>query len=142
ARKRVPGGRFGEGSLLTAELPPCVAVAAVGEVINYLFDGGHSRRAVARLFRRIHDALCPGGLLIGDAAGPGRVGGRGPVLRHAVGDDWAVLVRAEEDRRRRPLTRDITRFRRGGELYRPDHEAHRPRPLTPAEPAAGPPAAR
>src|SRR5262249_53212466 len=31
ARKRVPGGRFRVESLLTAELPRCVAVAAVGE---------------------------------------------------------------------------------------------------------------
>src|SRR5688572_7386388 len=38
ARRRVPGGRFRVESLLTAELPPCVAVAAVGECVNYLFD--------------------------------------------------------------------------------------------------------
>src|SRR5262245_33072496 len=31
ARERVPRGRFRRESLLTAEIPPCVAVAAVGE---------------------------------------------------------------------------------------------------------------
>src|SRR4051794_26163775 len=31
ARRRAPKGRFVTGSLLSAELPPCVAVAIVGE---------------------------------------------------------------------------------------------------------------
>src|SRR5262245_50867094 len=35
ARRRVPGGRFRVESVLAAELPPCVAVAAVGECLNY-----------------------------------------------------------------------------------------------------------
>jgi SAM-dependent methyltransferase len=133
ARGRVPNGRFVVGSLFTAELPPCVAVAAVGEALNYLFDAGNTRRALERLFRRVAAALCPGGLFVGDAAGPGRVVGRGPVLRHAQGDDWAVLVRSEEDRRRRLLTRDITSFRKVGELYRRDREVHRQRLLPPEE---------
>ena len=38
ARRRVPAGVFRVGSLLFAKLPPCVAVAAVGEGFNYLFD--------------------------------------------------------------------------------------------------------
>src|SRR5262249_52431688 len=121
---------------LTAELPPCVAVAAVGEALNYLFDAGNSRRAVARLFRRAHAALAPGGLFVRDAAGPGRAGGRGPVQRHAPGGAWAVRVRVEEARRRRLLTRDITNFRRVGALYRRAHEVHRQRLLPPAELAA------
>src|SRR5689334_6326350 len=48
ARRRVPGGRFCVGSLLTAELPPCVAVAAVGECCNYLFDPGNTHEALRR----------------------------------------------------------------------------------------------
>src|SRR5262245_23015235 len=63
ARERVPAGEFRVGSCLTEELPPCVAVAAVGEVLNYLFDRGNKPVALARLFRRIHAALVPGGLL-------------------------------------------------------------------------------
>jgi hypothetical protein len=41
------------------------------------------------------------------------------------GKDWAVLVTAEEDRRRGQLTRRITSFRKVGELYRRDEEIHR-----------------
>jgi SAM-dependent methyltransferase len=133
ARQRAPGGRFVEASLLTAELPPCVAVAAVGEAVNYLFDSGNSRAALTSLFRRAHAALCPGGLLLCDAAGPGRVPGGGPSRLWSAGADWAVLVTVTEDRRRRLLTRDITSFRQVGELYRRDHEVHRQRLLVPAE---------
>jgi SAM-dependent methyltransferase len=133
ARKRVPGGRFIEGSLLTAELPPCVAVAAVGECINYLFDRGNNKAALARLFRRIHAALRPGGLFLLDVAGPGRVPGGGPQRTFREGGDWVVLVIAEEDRRRGVLTRQITSFRKVGTLYRRDHEVHEQRLLGTAE---------
>jgi SAM-dependent methyltransferase len=133
ARERVPDGRFIKGSLLTADLPPCVAVTAVGECINYLFDRGNTRPALARLFRRVHAALLPGGLFLFDVAGPGRVPGDGPQRIFREGDDWAVLVIAEEDRRRGLLTRRITSFRKVGELYRRDHEIHEQRLLAPGE---------
>ena len=136
ARQRVPGGRFRRGSLWTAELPPCVAVAAVGEAINYLFDGDGARRGPRKLFRRVYDALAPGGPFVLDLAGPGRVGGAGRSLHWAAGEDWAVLVRAAEDRRRRLLTREITSFRKVGVAYRRDHEVHRQRLYPPAEAAA------
>ena len=43
ARKHVPRGEFRVESLLSAELPRCVAVAAVGECLNYLFDSSNTR---------------------------------------------------------------------------------------------------
>ncbi|HZY83349.1 MAG TPA: class I SAM-dependent methyltransferase [Gemmataceae bacterium] len=136
ARKRVPGGRFVRGSLWTAELPPCVAVAAVGEVVNYLFDGAGARQGPRKLFRRVYDALAPGGPFLMDLAGPGRVPGAGRSRLWAEGEDWAVLVSAAEDRRRRLLTREITTFRQVGAAYRRDHEVHRQRLYPPAEAAA------
>src|SRR5215218_7480954 len=35
ARSRAPGARLRRGSLHEVELPPCVAVTAVGECVNY-----------------------------------------------------------------------------------------------------------
>jgi SAM-dependent methyltransferase len=133
ARRRVPNGQFVEGSYLTAELPPCVAVTALGECFNYLFDDGNTDAALNRLFRRVHAALAPGGLFVFDVATPGRVSGGGPVQKYFEGDDWAVLVTAVEDRWRRLLTRRITSFRRVGDLYRRDHEVHRLRLFARAE---------
>jgi SAM-dependent methyltransferase len=124
ARRRVPEGRFVCESLLTAELPPCIAVAAVGECFNYRFDESTSRDQLRALFGRISEALAPGGTLLFDAAAPGRVAGDAPLKTHVDGGDWALLMNAEEDREARRVTRCITSFRRVGELFRRDDECH------------------
>jgi SAM-dependent methyltransferase len=125
ARTRVPNGEFRHGSLLAAKLPPCVAVTAVGECVNYLFDRSNTKRRLFGLFRRIYEALLPGGLLVLDVAGPGRVIRPGTQKLYREGKDWAVLVEIEEDRERMLLTRRITSFRKVGTLYRRDEEVHR-----------------
>jgi SAM-dependent methyltransferase len=136
ARQRVPRGKFRVESLLKAKLPPSVAVAAIGEAINYLFDPENTKSSLAKLLQRIHDALQPGGVFLFDVAEPGRVPGTGPVQTYFEGNDWAVLVRSEEDRKCRFLARTITSFRQVGELYRRDQEVHRQRLLPRSELAA------
>jgi SAM-dependent methyltransferase len=133
ARKHVPGGQFRVESLLSAELPHCVAVAAVGECLNYVFDPANTRPNLVRLLRRIHSALEPGGLFILDMAEPGRGRGHGRERTYVEGKDWAVLVTNEEDIRHRVLTKRITSFRLVGELYRRDHEIHRQRLIARSE---------
>lgn len=129
AQKRVSRGSFRVESLLTAELPPCVAVAAVGECLNYLFDANHSFEGVRQVLGRAFQALAPGGLLILDVAVPSRISGSGPSRNWAEGDGWAALVSAEEDRERGLLVRQITSFRKVGDGYRRDYEEHRQRLL-------------
>lgn len=124
ARRRVPGAEFRCESLLSAELPACIAVVAVGECFNYRFDPRHSREEVVGLFRRIYRALVPGGVLLFDAAEPGRVPGGGPVRTFVDGGDWTVLMTAQEHPGTRVLTRRITSFRCLGDLYRRDDEVH------------------
>lgn len=134
AQARVPRGRFRVGSLLEAELPRCVAIALVGECLNYLFDERHSVEGIQRMLGRAFEALVPGGLLVLDVAEPGRVL-EGASRSYKEGDDWAVLVSIEEDRQQRLLTRRITSFRKVGPLYRRDQEVHRQR-LLPREEVA------
>lgn len=124
ARERVPDGQFRCEPLLSAALPPCRAVAAVGECFNYRFDERNSREQLAGLFRRVHEALLPGGLFLFDAAGPGRVPGEGQVKTHVDGGDWALLMSAEEDQVASRLTRCITSFRRVGDCFRRADECH------------------
>jgi SAM-dependent methyltransferase len=126
ARRRVPHARFAVGRLPDASLPPCDAVAAVSEVLNYM----NGRAAFDRFFRRAFAALRPGGLLVFDVrepAGDARRSGRAsePVTRGRVGRDWAVLAVSSEDPRRGTLTRAITTFRRAGRGYRRTEETHR-----------------
>lgn len=124
ARRRAPRAEFRQASFLDVEFPPCAAVCSTGEIFNYLFDARNGAARLKKLFKQVHQALEPGGLFFFDFATPGRVaGGRTSAFRQ--GDDWACLFSAEEDARRGTLTRDITTFRRVGELFRRDHETHR-----------------
>lgn len=125
ARKRAPKARFVHASLFRIDLPHCAAVTAVGECVNYLFDRKNSRQELARFFLRVHTALASGGVFIFDVAEPGRCGPGVSVLKSFQGHDWALLLRAEEDRKRGLLTRRITVFRRIGKLYRRSEEVHR-----------------
>jgi SAM-dependent methyltransferase len=124
ARKRAPKARFRRASYLDVDLPPCDAVTSIGECFNYLFDRDDDA-PLERLFRRIHAALRPGGVLLFDVLGPGQVPAGKRPQGHRSGDDWAVLVEREEDTDRHRLTRHITTFRRVGRLYRRSEEVHR-----------------
>jgi SAM-dependent methyltransferase len=125
AAKRVPRATFRRESFLTADFPPCLAVAAIGEVFNYLFDARNPGRRLSGVFSRIHKALCPGGVFLFDLAEPGRVRGSGPQRGYTEGPDWACLYAAQEDRQGKTLTRTITTFRKTGENYRRHGEVHR-----------------
>ncbi len=127
ARRRAPQAEFRQASFLTADLPPCIAVTAIGEVFNYLFDRQNSQQQLSRLFRRVHAALEPGGLFLFDGSEPGRVTRNGRRRYGVEGPGWACLVDAEENRATHVLTRRITSFRQVGELFRRDQEVHRQR---------------
>jgi SAM-dependent methyltransferase len=125
ARTRAPDAEFRVGSLFDADIPPCAAVTSLGECLNYLFDPAGGSKRLGQLFRRVHDALRPGGLFIFDVLKPGQVA-RGMTTRSfSEGEDWAVLVEKHEDPRRATLTRRIISFREVGGSYRRDEEVHR-----------------
>ncbi len=136
AREKAPGAEFRVGSLFEADIPPCEAVTAVSEVLNYLFDPENEERGPDRLFRRVHEALRPGGVFVFDVLGPGRVPPDVKQRSFLEGRDWAVLSEKEEDRGRKTLTRRIVSFRRVGEHYRRDDEVHRVRLFEPSEMSA------
>jgi SAM-dependent methyltransferase len=123
AQKRAPAAEFHVGSFVSTPLPRCVAVTAIGEVLNYAFDTANDSHARAELFGRVYQALVPGGVWLFDMAGPERA-----ILGHghrtfSEGSDWAVLV--ETDVTTRMLTRTITSFRQVGTAYRRSTEVHR-----------------
>jgi len=122
AQRRVPDAEFHVASFLDFNLPQCGAITAFGEVLCYQFDRSNNRRALARLFRRVYEALLPGGLFIFDIVEIGLDRGRAPTWRS--GDDWACLVAFEHDDRRKQLIRHITTFREVGEHYRRGQETH------------------
>jgi SAM-dependent methyltransferase len=133
ARARVPGAEFRVGSFAATPLPASVAVAAVGEVLCYAFDPANDERGRADWFGRAYDALQPGGVLLFDQAGPGRLPPQGARRTFTTGPDWAVLVETSYEEATAILVRTIVTFRRVGTLYRRDEEVHR---LVLVEPAA------
>jgi SAM-dependent methyltransferase len=125
ARRRAPEARFRHGSFREAHIPRCVAVTAVGEVFNYLFDPHNSPSAFQKLVGRVHDALAPGGLFMFDLATVGRGPADEPRRTYFDGKDWVCVVSTQEDRASRILIREITTFRKVGKLYRRSDEIHR-----------------
>jgi SAM-dependent methyltransferase len=107
ARRRAPEAELRRGSLHEVELPPCVAIAAIGECVNY---GGPP--SLEPLLRRMWTALEPGGLLVFDAAAPGREPDGRRRARYE-GDGWEMHVEATEDRAAGTLTRRISLGRDG-----------------------------
>jgi|GraSoiStandDraft_24_1057298.scaffolds.fasta_scaffold11423_5 SAM-dependent methyltransferase len=124
ARDRAPGASFLNVSLLDAELPSCVAVAAIGECFNYAFDERAGDEALGVIFARVFEALQPGGLFLFDIAEPGRERG-GPRRDWSDGPDWTLCLEASEDHAARTLERRITVFRRVDGDYRRSDELHR-----------------
>ncbi len=96
AREKAPGAEFRVGSLFEANIPPCEAVTAVSEVLNYLFDPENEERGPDRLFRRVHEALGPGGVFVFDVLGPGRV-----PRTSSSGASWRAEIGRCSPRRRR-----------------------------------------
>jgi SAM-dependent methyltransferase len=123
ARDRAPAARFVNASLLDAELPQCVAVAAIGECFNYAFDERAGDEALGVIFARVYEALEPGGLFLFDIAEPGRERS-GPRRDWSQGSDWTLCLEASEDHGARTLERRITVFREVDGGYRRSDELH------------------
>ena len=132
-RTRVPEADFRVESFVTAVIPACVAVTAIGEVFSYAFDNANNNDARAGVLGRIYGALIPGGVSVFDIAGPNRAPSTDPQRTFREGTDWAVLVETEADQDYKLLTRRITTFRKRGEWYRRDFEIHQLQLLDPVE---------
>jgi hypothetical protein len=133
ARTRVPDAEFRVGSFVAADIPSCVGVTAIGEVLNYSFDAANDSTARTKLFERVFAALAPGGLLVFDMATHACAPESNPQRTFAEGPDWAVLVEREANDAKSLLTRRITTFRKEGKSYRRGFEIHRLQLIDPAE---------
>ena len=61
AKSRAPEAVFRRGSLLECEIPPSIAVCAIGECFNYRFDRNNDEAALDRVLHRVHQSLESGG---------------------------------------------------------------------------------
>lgn len=99
ARTIAPAARLEVARVDDVTLPRCVAITAIGEILNY------GDTDLADFFRRAHDALRDGGLLVFDLAEPSALhAGDG----RFEGDDWIVLTHKTVEGN--TLTRRITMY--------------------------------
>ncbi len=124
AARHAPRARFVRAPLLDFDIPPCVALTAIGEVLNYAFDPRTGRDHLAALFRRMSASLQPGGIVLFDVAGPGRAGPSGRRETFADADTWTIRAVAEEDADHTTLVRSIMLVTRDGDGYRRHDERH------------------
>ena len=124
AKWNAPGGKFETGSIFDYSIPPCRAVVSIGECLNYTFDDRNSMKTLGEVFERVYNALEPGGFFLFDILEPGVNGSEKSQLGISEGKDWTIFLKKEEDTEKKTLTRDITIFRREGELYRKSREVH------------------
>jgi SAM-dependent methyltransferase len=125
ARERAPDAELRVGSFIDAELPAgSLAIAAIGEVLNYAFDIRNDAGQLRRFLGRVHEALAPGGLLLFDLAEPGRVPDPPPPAVHRQGEGWAITYGAVEISSPPMLVREIRTVRRGADGLRSDVERH------------------
>jgi SAM-dependent methyltransferase len=107
ARATAPKARFETGSFDAIEIPPCRAIVAMGEVLNY----GDARRFIAN---------AQADLLIFDIA---ERGSYPPYdVQHIAGDDWSVIAIKVSDGTR--LTRTVETFRVVNGAMRRGKEVH------------------
>lgn len=123
ARQKVPAAELRVASWYDFVPPPCAAIVAVGECLNYCAHTPARHWSAVRSFlRRAGKALPPGGVLLFDFLE--RPPGRRPFRTvHACGHDWAVLVNVREDRT--AIIRDIASVRFGAGGCRCSRETHR-----------------
>jgi SAM-dependent methyltransferase len=111
ARATAPDARFAVASFDAMEIPPCDAVIAMGEVLNY----GTFAGVRAFVARAAHARL-----LLFDVAERGSY----PPYdeRRVDGDDWSVIAIKESEGTH--LTRRVLTFRAADETMRRDEEVH------------------
>jgi len=123
AKAAAPAAHLIRAPAEKADLPPCEAVTAIGEILSYVPASATTEAGLVRIFRRIARALRPGGVLVFDAL----VADRGDAMCYRnwrQGEDWAVLSDVDEDQTRARLTRTITTFRRVNKEWRRSQETH------------------
>lgn len=110
ARETAPQARFAVGAFDAVHIPPCQAIVAMGEVLNYgTFEGVRSLIAKVKTKVLLFDIAERGAYPPYDE-------------RRVEGDDWSVIAIKESDGEQ--LTRRILTFHADGDTMRRTEEVH------------------
>ena len=130
ARSHAPNAVFRHESLLECEIPPSIAVCAIGESFNYLFDRNNNDEALDRVLHRVHQSLESGGILMFDIATPDRIT-KAPAKTFYNTQNWTTLVENIHLETPMMMKRKISSFIKDGEYYERVDETHHLRLIDP-----------
>ena len=130
AKSRAPEAVFRRGSLLECEIPPSIAVCAIGECLNYRFDRNNDEAALDRVLHRVHQSLESGGIFLFDIATPDRIV-KAPPKNFFQTQNWTTLVENRHSETPLMMTRKISSFIKDGEYYERGDETHHLRLIDP-----------
>lgn len=123
AKRRAPGGDYIVHSFFETHFPKCIGAISTSECLNYATNG-ENQNNLKKLFKDIFEALEEEGLFIFDMIEPGTANDRTSIVEQ---EDWTMFLHIWEDQELNILTRDVTLFRKIGDLYRKSKEVHKAR---------------
>lgn len=128
ARKHSPGAELQKGNIWLSDFPQAIAISAIGEVLNYNFDGLNTDENLARLFEKCYKRLTEHGCLIFDFLEPNMLDGESYAIRIIEDESWDMVVEYREDRENHNFQRQIRTFKKVDKgLYRKTTEIHKVR---------------
>ena len=130
AQSRAPEAVFRCETLFECEIPPSIAVCAIGECFNYLFDRNNDDAALDRILHRVYQSLEGGGIFLFDIATPDRIAKASPKNFFQT-QNWTTLVENRHSETPLVMTRKISSFIKDGEYYERVDETHHLRLIDP-----------
>ena len=130
ARSRAPEAVFTQQTLFDYEIPPSIAVCAIGECFNYLFDHNNDEAALDQVLNRVDQSLEDGGIILFDIATPDRIV-KAPPKTFFQTENWTTLIENIHSETPLMMTRKITSFIRVNGYYERVDETHHLRLIDP-----------
>ena len=130
AQSRAPEAVFRRETLFECEIPPSIAVCAIGECFNYLFDRNNDDAVLDRVLHRVYQSLEEGGIFLFDIATPDRIV-KAPSKNFFQTQNWTTLVENRDSETPLMMTRKISSFIKDGEYYERVDETHHLRLIDP-----------
>ena len=130
ARSRAPEAVFTQQTLFDYEIPPSIAVCAIGECFNYLFDHNNDEAALDQVLNRVDQSLEDGGIFLFDIATPDRIV-KAPPKTFFQTRNWTTLIENIHSETPLRMTRKITSFVRVNGYYERVDETHHLRLIDP-----------
>ena len=130
ARSRAPEAVFTQQTLFDYEIPPSIAVCAIGECFNYLFDHNNDEAALDQVLNRVDQSLEDGGIILFDIATPDRIV-KAPPKTFFQTRNWTTLIENIHSETPLMMTRKISSFVRVNGYYERVDETHHLRLIDP-----------